>query len=71
MTREEAERLAKVLATADGGCPVCVHSICEKANDAQLGWWFFFKENSLPMRDEVFALATEEEYLAAKAKEEA
>lgn len=38
MTREEAEKIAAVIATADHGCSQCVADLCEHLNSAGLGW---------------------------------
>ncbi len=38
MTLEEAQKLAKVFETVDGGCSVCVRSICTEANLQQFGF---------------------------------
>ncbi len=40
MTLEEAEILAKIIATADNGCSACVQSLCDKLTEAQLGFTF-------------------------------
>lgn len=40
MTQEEADKVAKIIRTADGGCPVCVGSLCERATAAGLGFRF-------------------------------
>ena len=40
MTKSEAETIARIIGTADGGCPVCVHNLVEQLNTAALGWRF-------------------------------
>lgn len=40
MTLEEAEKIAKIAGTADGGCPSCVGNICERLNEAAFGFVF-------------------------------
>jgi hypothetical protein len=41
MTDNEAQKLAAVFVTADGGCAPCVRAICEEASESDLGfeWW--------------------------------
>lgn len=34
MTDEEAEKIASIIATADGGCFVCVGELAEQLNEA-------------------------------------
>jgi hypothetical protein len=38
MTKTEAEKLANIIATADGGCSNCVDDMIDKFNSAQFGW---------------------------------
>jgi hypothetical protein len=40
MTREEAEKLARIFGTVDHGCSVCIKRVCLEANVAGLGWFF-------------------------------
>lgn len=38
MTPEEAQTIARIAGTADGGCPNCVSDIVERLNKAELGY---------------------------------
>jgi len=40
MTKDEADKIARVIATADGGCSVCISNLCELLNEADLGFSF-------------------------------
>jgi hypothetical protein len=40
MTRDEAEKIAKLIGFADGGCPACVGALVECANGLGLGYQF-------------------------------
>lgn len=40
MTREEAEKIAAVILTADGGCVVCIRDLANELNQSNLGWTF-------------------------------
>jgi hypothetical protein len=51
MTPEEAKTIADVIATADGGCSVCVRSLCTHLNAANLGFTFERGESDLVIYD--------------------
>lgn len=38
MTLDEAEKLAKIFLTVDGGCSSCIAGVCEEATTAGLGF---------------------------------
>lgn len=40
MTQEEAEKIARIVSTADGGCPTCIARLISRLNGAGLGWTF-------------------------------
>lgn len=40
MTNDEAEKIAKIISTVDGGCAYCIDSAIERLNAAGLGWQF-------------------------------
>lgn len=40
MTQQEADKIARVLSTADGGCSNCVVNLCEEINKEKLGFRF-------------------------------
>lgn len=40
MTQEEADKLCAIIRTADGGCSVCVASLCHAINEASFGFTF-------------------------------
>lgn len=44
MSREDAEKLCKVLATADGGCSHCVDAICVVASETFPEWTWVRKD---------------------------
>ncbi len=48
MTREEAEKIARIFETADGGdCLSCMDGLCREANEAQLGFrWVILDEDA-------------------------
>lgn len=49
MTLDEANKLARVAASADGGCSVCVKAICEELSNAGLGYvWTAHNEKKWP-----------------------
>lgn len=48
MTIEEAEKIAKIAGTADGGCSSCVGGICERLNDAAFGFVFTPTDEAQP-----------------------
>lgn len=54
MTLAEAMKLAKVFATADGGCSSCVQAICAEANAMELGFkWTYINDYSLSSENRV------------------
>jgi hypothetical protein len=40
MTQAEADKIAMIISTADGGCPHCVRDLCDAANGQSLGYVF-------------------------------
>jgi hypothetical protein len=40
MTKEEADGIAMLISTADGGCSVCIGNMLIRANKLKLGWTF-------------------------------
>jgi len=40
VTQEEADKLARVISTADGGCYACVTDLCRRMTAAGLGFSF-------------------------------
>lgn len=48
MTREEAEKVAAIFATADGGCADCVHALAKVARKAFPGFpWVEMTDKAL------------------------
>lgn len=44
MTRAEAEAVAGVAVTVDGGCSHCVGNVCESLTGQNLGWAWTMRE---------------------------
>lgn len=40
MTKEEADKIAAVIRTADNGCSQCVRDLCDRMSRAELGFAF-------------------------------
>jgi hypothetical protein len=40
MTQDEANAIARVIETADGGCDVCIRRLCDELNAADLDFEF-------------------------------
>lgn len=61
MTREEAEKIAAVIATADGGCGPCVSSLCELMSKAFPAFeWAIGEADRYPDQDVVVRDAARE-----------
>lgn len=54
MTQEEADKIARVIGTADGGCDTCVGDLVELLNGADLGfqWAATGKVAKYPVHEE-------------------
>lgn len=52
MTRDEADKLACIAATADGGCPVCAARLCDELNAAFPAFAWLFEEVGDARRDD-------------------
>ena len=53
MTRDEAEELEKIFLTVDGGCSVCIGSICLDATEANLGWKWIYEEGHYNILEDI------------------
>lgn len=40
MTQEEAQKIARIVGHADGGCSACVGDLVARLNEQGLGWRF-------------------------------
>lgn len=52
MTQAEADAIAAVIRTADGGCSVCVRDLCRRMTDAGLGWAFAMTGRDIEVMDQ-------------------
>lgn len=52
MTRDEADKLACIAATADGGCPVCAARLCDELNAAFPAFAWLFEDVGDARRDD-------------------
>lgn len=50
MTQDEANKIAAIIATADGGCSVCVENLIRRMNSADLG--FTFKQTGADIEEQ-------------------
>ena len=57
MTKDEAEKLAKIVSTADEGCDYCVGALVERLNKAALGYHFDITDQKWTDSDEPFYYA--------------
>lgn len=46
MTKEEAEKVGKIVARADGGCSVCVSALIKRLNEAFPDFVWTYNENA-------------------------
>lgn len=53
MTQEEADKIARVVRTADKGCGVCVRNLVERLNDAALGFVFSIPDDDPTVEETV------------------